>query len=423
MSNALAQVQILAAYARARWLTSRLKTRADVKAWRHRQLVCFLAGPVARVPAFKDMAHRPLDAFRVQDKASMMSRFEHFNRLGLTAQQARQHWQDGTAPRGYSVGASTGTSGNRGFYVVSDAERYAWLGVILARGLPGFWRERLKVAVMLPANSRLYDAANESRRLALRFFDLHEGVETQAGAVEAWAPDVLIAPPKVLRLLSQRDSALAPRQIFSGAEVLDPIDRTLIERRFGCTVREIYMATEGLFAIACPHGRLHLLEDYMAFEWEADPSGGPLVSPLITDFTRQSQIMVRYRMNDLLELDDQACPCGSPFTGVKSVVGRMDDILELSGCQGGLVAVTPDILRNAIIDSDAGIDDFRVLQTAPSAIRVTLPPHASNATQAVEQSLASLLKGLGASAQVELRIDTLPPPDSHKLRRVSRVRS
>ena len=101
----------------------------------------------------------------------------------------------------------------------------------------------------------------------------------------------------------------------------------------------------------------------------------------------------------------------------------MDDILELSGCQGGLVAVTPDILRNAIIDSDAGIDDFRVLQTAPSAIRVTLPPHASNATQAVEQSLASLLKGLGASAQVELRIDTLPPPDSHKLRRVSRVRS
>ena len=420
MTMLLAQFHILSAYARTRWLTMRLRTRADVEVWQQRQLANFLAGPVARVPAYRDMAGRDLSSFPIHDKASLMGSFERFNRLGLSAAEARQAWETDRAPSGFAIGASTGTSGNRGFYVVSDTERYAWLGVILGRGLPGFWRKRLKVAVMLPANSRLYDAANESRRLALRFFDLHEGVEHQAAAVEAWQPDVLVAPPKVLRLLSERPSKLSPRHVFSGAEVLDPIDRTRIEARFGVTVREIYMATEGLFAIACERGRLHLLEDHVAFEWEDDPSGGALKSPLITDFSRRTQVMVRYRMNDLLELDDPACACGSPFTPVRAIAGRMDDVLQLGGKSGDVI-VTPDILRNAIIDADARIDDFRLVQSGKNRLTLTLPPHCEPAKEAAGQALNSLLVRLGAHARLEIRIATLPVPDGHKLRRVMRL--
>ena len=48
----------------------------------------------------------------------------------------------------------------------------------------------------------------------------------------------------------------------SGAEVLDPIDRTVIEAATSAVrVREIYMATEGLFGASCRHGTLHLAED------------------------------------------------------------------------------------------------------------------------------------------------------------------
>ncbi|WP_291844565.1 hypothetical protein [Maricaulis sp.] len=416
-----AAAAIMAAYARARWLAGTLTTRARIDAWQQRRLRDFLNRRITAVEAYKDRAGQPLDAYPQVDKATMMARFEAYNTLRLDAPTARSAWQAGEAPAGFAVGASTGTSGNRGYYVISDAERHAWLGVILARGLPGFWRQRLRLAVLLPANSRLYDAANESGRLALRFFDLNDGVETQAAAVEAWLPDVLIAPPKVLRLLAGRDSKLAPSHVFSGAEVLDPLDRAMIEARFAVTVREIYMATEGLFAVACPLGRLHLLEDHLLFEWEAVPGDAMLKSPVITDFTRRQQIMLRYRMNDLLELDGSPCPCGSAFTTVRSVAGRLDDVFQLAGSGSGHVAITPDVIRNAVVDASPHIHDFRVTQTAPDRVELRLPRDCAGILDLARDSLAARFRHLGARVELAARLDDLPPPGPGKLRRVCRT--
>ncbi|RKR03220.1 F390 synthetase-related protein [Maricaulis maris] len=412
---------ILAAYARARWLAARLNSRARIEAWQQRRLRDFLNRRITAVDAYRDQAGRPLDTYPALDKATMMARFERYNTLRLEAAAARAAWQAGQAPPGFAIGASTGTSGNRGYYVISDAERHAWLGVILARGLPGFWRQQLRLAVMLPTNSRLYDAANESGRLALRFFDLNAGVESQAAAVEAWQPDVLIAPPKVLRLLADRDSALAPTHVFSGAEVLDPIDRAIVEARFSCVVREIYMATEGLFAVACPHGRLHLLEDHVLFEWDDADGAGGLKAPVITDFTRRHQIMLRYRMNDLLELDSQACPCGSSFTAVRAVAGRLDDVFRLNTAAGGRIAVTPDVIRNAVVDASPRIDDFRVVQNAPDRVELSLPRSCAAELGAAKCSLAALFDRLGAAVTLTAELAELPPPGPGKLRRVRRT--
>lgn len=416
-------LSILAAYARARWLAARLNNRARIESWQAARLRDFLGRRIRAVDAYRETAGQPLTAYPVVDKARLMADFARYNTLCLDAAAARDCWQTGSAPPGYAIGASTGTSGNRGFYVVSDAERHAWLGVILARGLPGFWRHRLRVAVLLPANSRLYDAANESGRLALRFFDLNLGVEAQLDAVETWQPDVLIAPPHILRALAERDSALAPRHIFSGAEVLDPLDRHVIETRFGGRVREIYMATEGLFAVACDQGRLHLLEDHVFFEWETPADRGGLVGPVITDFTRRSQIMLRYRMNDLLELDPSPCACGSAFTGVRSVAGRLDDAFRLSAASGASdpVLVTPDVIRNAVVDSSPLIDDFRVTQTANDRVELTLAPHSAAALPAAADALLALFRRCGAAPSLIQQSRPLPPAGAGKLRRVRRA--
>ncbi|MEO7827573.1 MAG: hypothetical protein ABIR60_10580 [Allosphingosinicella sp.] len=126
----------------------------------------------------------------------------------------------------------------------------------------------------------------------------------------------------MLRRLAE-DGALGGVEPFSGAEVLDPIDREIIERASGRRVREIYMATEGLFGVACRHGTLHLAEDVVRFEWEEVP-GSDLVVPIVTDMVRRVQPMIRYRMNDLLQLSDSQCPCGSPCRAVERIHGRMD---------------------------------------------------------------------------------------------------
>lgn len=420
MTAPLALALTLSAFWRTKARAARLRTRPALLAWQARRLRKFLATTAPKAEAFAHLPDRPLTDFPVMGKDVLMSGFHSYNIAGIRAEAA---WQalgaDGRIGR-YTIGASTGTSGNRGLYLVSDAERYLWLGTLLAKTLPDLLSRRYRVAVMLPRSSRLYDAANESGRLALRFFDLTDGLDAQLGDVAAFRPNVLVAPPHALIALARADLPLSPAKVFSGAEVLDPMDRREIEARFRVTVREIYMATEGLFGVACEHGMLHLCEDCVAFELE--PEAG-LSKPLITDFTRRSQIMIRYRMNDLLRLSDARCPCGSPLQAVSEVAGRADDSFHLRRADGTLVTVTPDILRNAVLGASRTITDFRLVQTAGASIQLTLPPDQANELPAAEAALARLLAGLGAEADLVLSADPLSLPSGGKLRRVIRERS
>jgi putative adenylate-forming enzyme len=351
------------------------------------------------------------------EKADLMGAFNRYNSAGITADTAwRAYEQDGRLGR-YSVGASTGTSGNRGLYLVSDPERYLWLGTLLAKALPDMLSARYRVAVMLPRTSRLYDAANESGRLALKFFDLTDGLENQLTSVAAFRPNVLVAPPHALIALARADLPLAPRQVFSGAEVLDAVDRREIEARFAVTVREIYMATEGLLGVACSHGMLHLCEDCVAFEWEPE---GELVTPIITDFTRRTQMMIRYRMNDLLRLHAGACACGSPLQAVSEIAGRCDDTFRLAGADGKPILVTPDVIRNAVVGASRNITDFRATQIASARVSLTLPPGLDHELVPARDALAALFARLGADPEIAVATVPLPAPQGGKLRRVIR---
>ena len=407
----------LSAFWRTRARAARLRTRGDLLRWQSQRLARFLTRTAPRAAAFSHLSSHPLTDFPVMDKADLMGAFHRYNISGITADSAwRAYEQDGRLGR-HSVGASTGTSGNRGLYLVSDPERYLWLGTLLAKALPDMLSARYRVAVMLPRTSRLYDAANESGRLALKFFDLTDGLENQLASVAAFRPSVLVAPPHALIALARADLPLAPRQVFSGAEVLDPGDRKEIEARFAVTVREIYMATEGLLGVACSHGTLHLCEDCVAFEWEQE---GELLTPIITDFTRRTQMMIRYRMNDLLRLRAEACACGSPLQAVSEVAGRCDDTFRLAGTDGKPVLVTPDVIRNAVVGASRKITDFRTTQIAPSRVSVTLPPGLDHELVPARDALAALFSRLGAHPEILAATAPLPVPQGGKLRRVIR---
>lgn len=412
------QLRTLTAFLRTRTLARRLKTRADISAWQEKRLRQWWQEAVRHIPYFRNSGKNFFTAQPLGqplDKQSLMANFAAFNTLGLTAAEGWDIFEGRVRQKpGYYVGASTGTSGNRGLYVISDAERFEWLGVLLAKALPKFPQEAARITLILPLNSALYRAANLPG-LALRFFDLHDGLETILPAVKAYKPDTVIAPPKVLRALAQSPDPPKLKRIFSGAEVLDPLDRALIEDRFGVRVREIYMATEGLMGVACEHGTLHLCEDVVRFEWEDVPDSD-LKAPIITDFTRNVQAMVRYRMNDLLRLSDRRCPCGSPFQVVEAIEGRADDLITIGGTHTQLSKVlTPDILRNAIVDSDRRIHDFRLVQTGPDTLELTVAPPDASANAA--RALHNLLDRLGVSATIDI-VERPLTTSARKLRRV-----
>ncbi|MDQ6436274.1 CoF synthetase [Mesorhizobium sp. LHD-90] len=410
----------MTAFLRTRRLSRTLKTRADVEAWQAERITAWLRETVAAAPFYRGRRIEKLDDLPVVDKSVLMAAFEKFNRAGVTREEGWRAVESGRPPKGYSVGASTGTSGNRGLFVISHAERYEWLGVIVAKLLPGFPLEKARIALILPLNTALYGAVNRTGRLRLRFFDLRRGVATLTPEVVAFRPDTIIAPPTVLRWLAEHDRSLRPKRLFSSAEVLDPIDRDIVEARYDIRLREIYMATEGLLATSCAHGTLHLAEDVVHFELEPVPESD-LVSPIVSDFTRETQAMARYRMNDLLRLKNDACLCGSPLRAVAEVVGRSDDIFVLSRAGGeGSIPVTPDVLRNAILNADRRIADFRLAQTGRRTLSLTLPKDLlAETVEAACAALSNLLRNMGAEARIAAVQQDLPPP-TVKLRRVER---
>jgi putative adenylate-forming enzyme len=404
-----------AAWWRTRRLASRLRTRRDIDAWQRPRLQRLQQTILPGMAFYAGAAKQRFVDLPIVDKAQLMGRFADFNRLRLTAEAGWRAIAGGGRFGSHFVGASTGTSGNRGLYVISEVERWRWLGTMVAKTMPRLRRAR--VALVLPLDTALYAAARNSHLIDLRFFDLGRGLDACAPEIARFDPDTLIAPPRVLRWLASGPFTLSRlHHVFSAAEVLDPLDRAVIEARYAVTVREIYMATEGLLGVACEHGTLHLCEDTMKFEFEP-VAGSALVSPIITDFSRDTQAMVRYRLNDLLALSPAPCPCGSPLIAVAQVHGRIDDMLHLPGA----APVTPDILRNAIVDADRRIDDFRLAQTGPAELELalldTLPGEAASAAR---QALSALLASIGVEATITVsRLPSLPI-SAGKLRRIER---
>jgi len=409
--NGLAEA--VGSFALTRWVSR--KSRADFERWQKGALRRFLDRDLPRAP-FYGKAPARLTDLPVTDKALVMARFSDFNIHGLAAGDA---WvaQAGDGRIGMlTVGASTGTSGNRGLFVISEAEKYRWLGAILAKAAPDLVWRGMRVAVILPQNTGLYDSARKSRLVKLAFFDLGRGPEDWRGALEDFDPTVIIAPPKILRHVATERFRLRPKRVFSAAETLDPVDRPIIETFFRLPLDQIYMATEGLFAVTCRHGGLHLAEDSVFFEFE--PAGEGLVTPLITAFRRRTQIMARYRMNDLLRLSEKPCRCGSPLRCVDEIVGRMDDVFRLQSANGPIL-ITPDVLRNAVLKADRRIDDFRLVQTRPDAIELKLAPTlADDAATAACEAVSRLLETRGVRATVTLMRAPLPLEKGRKLRRV-----
>ncbi|HEX8126002.1 MAG TPA: F390 synthetase-related protein [Allosphingosinicella sp.] len=407
------------AYFRTQLLRSLLRSREAIE--RHQDRACARLVSAARstIPFYRGKGP-VLEDMPIIDKSIQQSRFDEFNRPRITLDEAMEALAAGRdTVRGYFVGQSTGTSGNRGRFVISPAERYAWLGTIVAKAVPDALIRPRRVALALPGFSALYKSASSGSRIRLAFFDLALGVDAWREDLVAFAPEVLVAPPKVLRRLAE-EGALAGVETFSGAEVLDPIDREIVERASGRPVREIYMATEGLFAVACRWGTLHLAEDVVRFEWEKVP-GSNLLVPMVTDMVRRVQPMIRYRMNDLLELSESRCRCGSPFQAVARIHGRMDDVFEFESALGR-VMVTPDVLRNAVVDSHPNIRDYRIIQKADGRVAVELDEGlAPEVHSAVRAALERALARLGAAPAVETRQGIALRFD-RKLRRVERER-
>lgn len=429
-------LRTLTAFARDRWGTH-ARDRAGLERRQARGLRRFLDEVVTRAPYYRGRG-TTVAALPIVDKATMLANFVGFNTVGVTLDQAlsvaeaaeRDRNFAPTLPGGIAVGLSSGTSGRRGVFLVSAAERATWAGVLLSRLLtPASLRQVLRpsapplhIAFFLRANSRLYTSL-QSRRIAFVFHDLLEPIEHHAVLLNADPPDVLAAPPTVLRrlaeLASTRALRIAPRQVVSVAEVLEHDDAAAIEAAWHVKAQEVYQATEGFLGATCRVGSLHLNEDLLHIEPEWLDAACTRFQPIVTDFSRTTQLIVRYRLDDVLRVADTPCGCGAPTLTLAAVEGRADDVLDGLTAVGRVVPMFPDLVRRAMA-LVLGLDDYRIEQHGPTW-RVRTHACEPSLHQTIERECRSLATQLGIAAPV-LQFDAwVEEPLTVKRRRIRRV--
>ena len=370
----------LATFARARW-GLRFTTREDLLRWQQGRLAGFLRAQLPRASFYRRFTGGGLERLPVVDKATVLADFAAFNTHGITlddamgvATSAKRSRDFAPTIDGLTVGLSSGTSGTRGVFLVSADERARWAGLVLARLLTPRslaqllqpWRQPLGIAFFLRANSNLYETV-ASRRLRFQFHDLLDPLPTHVERLNAAQPNVLVAPPTVLRRLAEAalDGTLRihPRQVVSVAEVIEGDDREAIMRTFGVPMQEVYQATEGFLAATCRLGRLHLNEEFVHIEPEWLDTDHRRFRPIVTDFTRTTQLVIRYRLDDVLRVSQERCACGRATRVIDAIEGRADDVLWSESVEDGQPrAVFPDTVRRAMALAGESIRDYRIEQ-------------------------------------------------------------
>ena len=157
------------------------RDRRRLERWQERKLKKHLRCVASRSELY--LGKETLEACPAADKAFMMEHFDRLNTVGLGRQEAeafavRAERERDFAPklRGVTVGLSSGTSGRRGIFLVSDREKNRWAGYILAKFLPGSILGNYDIAFFLRADSNLYQAVS-SRNIRFHFFDIYRDFE------------------------------------------------------------------------------------------------------------------------------------------------------------------------------------------------------------------------------------------------------
>lgn len=314
-------------------------------------------------------------SYPIMNKQLFMDNFDTINTVGISKKEAFEVALKSEVTRDFnptigdiSVGLSSGTSGNKGLFLVSPKERVMWVGAILDRVI-GFSFKKRKVAFFLRANNNLYESV-KSKILMFHFFDIAKPMENHIAELLKVKPNILIAQPSVLNEIAKsfekENISLKFDKIISVAEVLEEDQKKYFEKVFFQKIEQVYQATEGFLAHTCKEGKLHFNEDWLKIEKKYIDDERIRFHPIITDYMRLSQPLIRYELNDIIH-EGISCKCGLKSTVIDRIEGRSDDVFVFK-VNGKQVVIFPDFIRRAVISSSDGIRNYKVTLTSENTV-------------------------------------------------------
>lgn len=368
------------------WLKFRFRRhfrdRAELEQFQEKQLNKF-AQNVLKKSAFYQAFFKKdkfnFDTIPIISKSQFIEHFDEINTVGILKKEVLQVAIDAENSRdfkseinGITVGLSTGTSGKRGIFMASETERAMWAALVMSRVIKPIFFKKQRIAFFLRANSNLYSSVASSL-FEFQYFDIFQPIDLLIKELAIFKPHILAAQPSILVDIALAQAKgeidLQLTQVISFAEVLHADDKKLISEQFQCKFSEVYQCTEGFLGATCEHGTMHLNEDFVRIEKEAIDE--TRFYPIITDFSRHSQPVVKYRLDDVLVAKTEPCACGSAHLAIEAIVGRDDDVLMFL-VNEKLIKVYPDLIARRIALAFDEFHKYQLKQTDFTSIEIAI---------------------------------------------------
>jgi len=293
----------------------------------------------------------------------------------------------------YLVVTTSGTTGTHGIFLVDKRSLsviaplflsmlgswLSWRDII--RVIVNGWRIGLVFAIGTPFATGV-GITRFRQRLGKAFqaFSVHTPLPELVAKLNKFKPGIFMSYATVTKLLASEQEVrhldIQPILIILTAEGLPQNEYDRIAKVFNAKIGNCYAATEcPFFSYSCKHGWLHANSDWVVFEpvdanYQPVPPGVQSHTVLISNLANRVQPILRYDLGDSILQRPDPCPCGNPLPAIR-VQGRAADMLTFPSNDGKQITMPP-LLFGTSIYHIPGIDQFQIVQTAPTILRVRL---------------------------------------------------
>lgn len=293
----------------------------------------------------------------------------------------------------YLVNTTSGTTGTHGIFL-TDKRSLSVVGPLFLRMLNVWLGARDLIRIIAGGGSITSVLATGTptatgvgiarfrRRLgkAFRELSVFAPLPELVSELNEFQPLVLMSYGTVMKLLVNEQEAgrlhINPVLVLLTAEGLTLNEYDRIARVFNAKVANSYAASECPFmSNNCKYGWLHVNADWVVLEpvdadYRPTPPGEQSYTVLISNLANRVQPILCYDLGDSILMRPDPCPCGNPLPAIR-VQGRAADMLVFPTERGEQITIPP-LLFGTSIYHIPGIEQFQVVQTTPTNLRVRL---------------------------------------------------
>lgn len=179
------------------------------------------------------------------------------------------------------------------------------------------------------------------------------GIYEMAGAILKYLPEFSVPSIKLA---------------ITTSEMLRFHQRQAIAKAFKCNVAQEYGVGEvGIIGFECKKGNIHVNDDMVYIEKSDNDSA------LVTSLVNYAMPLIRYNTGDMVELSNEKCSCGLPFSSIKTLKGRNSEIIKYED-KTIHSEVFDYIAREFITEDNKEITNFQVVRTKENHLQFVVVP-------------------------------------------------